>query len=140
MIPFMSDLFILQNQDRLFLGKQKDWLDGRDLGALFKTPHKDEAINQLVEVSAKDYTQRVKLLVCAPNEKGLPSIDEADLPAPLPKAPKVARAVADTNIAPTDDAAVTDDIEADDSVSLEDDELVYNTDGDPETDPQAPLL
>lgn len=76
----MSELFILQNQDKLFLGKQKDWLDGRDLGGLFKTVHKDEAINQMFEVSSKDYTQRVKVLSCRANEKGLPIIEPELLP------------------------------------------------------------
>ncbi len=81
----MSDVFILQNQANQFLGKQKDWLDGRDPGSLFRTPHKDEAINQMVESSARDYTQRIRVLSCPLNEKGLPQIDEALLPPPMPK-------------------------------------------------------
>lgn len=81
----MSDLFILQNQDKLFLGKQYNWVDGRDLNALFKTVHKDEAINQMFEASSKDYKQRVKILTCATNEKGLPIIDPELMPEPLPK-------------------------------------------------------
>jgi hypothetical protein len=81
----MSELFILQNQQKLFLGKQNNWLDGRDLNALYKTPHKDEAINQMVETSSKDYTQRIKVISCAANEKGLPLIDPQILPEPLPK-------------------------------------------------------
>lgn len=84
----MSELFILQNQAKLFLGKQNNWVDGRDLNALYKTPHKDEAINQMVEVSSKDYTQRIKIVPCAPNDKGLPLIDPAILPEPLPKVGK----------------------------------------------------
>lgn len=84
----MSDIFILQNQDQLFLGKQKEWLDGRDPGSLFKTLHKDEAINQMVEISAKDYTQRIKVLPCSVNEKGLPLIAEELLPPPQPKPAK----------------------------------------------------
>ena len=85
-----NEIFILQNQDKLFFGKQKEWLDGRDANALFKTPHKDEAINQLVEVSSKDYTQRIKVLGCAVSEKGLPMIDAELLPPPQPKPPKKA--------------------------------------------------
>lgn len=84
----MSELFILQNQDKLFLGRQNNWLDGRDLAALYKTAHKDEAINQMVEASAKDYRQRIKMLSCTANEKGLPLIDPELMPEPLPKAGK----------------------------------------------------
>lgn len=86
----MSELFILQNQDKLFFGKNKEWLDGRDTTALYKTPHKDEAVNQMVEISAKDYTQRVKVLSCPQDDKGLPLIEESLLPPPQPRKPKVA--------------------------------------------------
>ncbi len=84
----MSELFILQNQDKLFLGRQNNWLDGRDLAAVFKTVHKDEAINQMFEASSKDYRQRIKVLSCSANEKGLPIIDPEIMPEPLPKAGK----------------------------------------------------
>lgn len=84
----MSELFILQNQDKLFLGRQNNWLDGRDLAALFKTAYKDEAINQMFEASSKDYRQRIKMLSCSANEKGLPLIDPDLLPEPLPKVGK----------------------------------------------------
>lgn len=84
----MSELFILQNQDNLFLGRQNNWLDGRDIAALYKTAHKDEAINQMVEASSKDYKQRIKVVSCSANEKGLPLIDPEILPAPLPKVGK----------------------------------------------------
>lgn len=76
----MSDVYLLQNQDKLFLGKQKDWLDGRDRNSLFRTPHKDEAVNQRVEISAKDYTQRITLLLCPIDERALPVIAAEDLP------------------------------------------------------------
>lgn len=81
----MSELFILQNQDRLFLGKQNNWVDGRDLNALFRTAHKDEAINQMFEASSKDYRQRIKVVTCPLNDKGLPAIDPEIMPDPLPK-------------------------------------------------------
>lgn len=84
----MTELFILQNQDNLFFGKQKEWLDGRDTAALYKTPFKDEAVNQMFEISSKDYTQRIKVLTCAASDKGLPLIPEDLLPPPLPKVAK----------------------------------------------------
>lgn len=97
----MAELYVLQNQQQLFLGKQNNWLDGRDANALYKTAHKDEAINQMVEASSKDYTQRVKMITCTANEKGLPIIDaqllaaaraafiEAGIPVPEPTADTV---------------------------------------------------
>lgn len=84
----MTQTFILQNQDNHFFGKNKEWLDGYDANSLYKTLHKDEAINQMVEISSKDYKQRVKVIACELDEKGLPIIDIAIMPAPLPKVPK----------------------------------------------------
>ena len=84
----MTQTFILQNQDNHFFGKNKEWLDGYDANSLYKTLHKDEAINQMVEISSKDYKQRVRVIPCELDEKGLPMIDIAIMPAPLPKAPK----------------------------------------------------
>ena len=88
----MNQTFILQNQDKLFFGKNKEWVDGYDANAVFKTLYKDEAINQMVEISSKDYKQRVKVIACELNEKGLPIIDAEIMPAPLPKAPKPTKA------------------------------------------------
>ncbi|MBB3169922.1 hypothetical protein [Simiduia aestuariiviva] len=82
----MKTAFLLQNQNKLLLNKQREWVDATDLKSLYLTPHKDEAINQKVEVNAKDYTQRIHLLECPLNEKGLPQVPEDALPEPLPKA------------------------------------------------------
>jgi hypothetical protein len=84
----MTQVFILQNQDKLFFGKNKEWVDGYDANAVFRTPFKDEAINQKVEISAKDYRQRLSILGCDLNDKGLPIIASDIMPAPLPKAGK----------------------------------------------------
>lgn len=84
----MKKAYLLQNQDQLLLAKSRQWTDARDLRGLFQTPHKDEAINQKVEVNAKDYTQRIHLLEVELNDKGLPIIPDEHKPAPLPDAPK----------------------------------------------------
>ncbi|MGD8175177.1 hypothetical protein [Marinimicrobium sp. ARAG 43.8] len=82
----MTELFILRNQHGYFLGKQKDWLDGRDRNALYKTLHKDEAVNQMVELSAKDFEQRIRVVPCEADERGLPVVSEDDMPPRAPKA------------------------------------------------------
>lgn len=87
-----NHLYILQNQDDLFLGKNSDWTDGTDPRALFKTRHKDEALNQLFEVNSKDYTQRIQLICCPEKGRGLPDIDPDIMPPPLPKQAPAAEA------------------------------------------------
>ncbi|UTF58876.1 hypothetical protein [Gilvimarinus sp. DA14] len=103
----MSEVYIIQNQDKLFLGKQRTWLDGRDPAALYRSPHKDEAVNEKFEVNAKDYSQRVKLVACALNERGQPAIDPDILPPPLPKEKETQPLELDSAATPAADATPT---------------------------------
>lgn len=80
----MPEVYILQNQDNLFLGKKRTWLDGRELTALYRTLNKDEAINEMCETNSKDYTQRIHLVPCPIDAKKLPVIDPEIMPEPLP--------------------------------------------------------
>lgn len=80
----MPEVYILQNQDNLFLGKKRTWLDGRELTALYRTLNKDEAINEMCETNSKDYTQRIHLVPCSIDAKKLPVIDPDIMPEPLP--------------------------------------------------------
>lgn len=49
----MSNVYILQSQNNLYLSKSGDWVPGDDSKILFRTQHKDEAINQKVELIVK---------------------------------------------------------------------------------------
>lgn len=104
----MSTLFTLQNQHGYFLkkvgaDKQKEWVDGQEPQQLFRTIHKDEAVNMLVETNAQDVELRIQVKEYENNGKNQPIIPADDLPPPLPKdAP-----VADTeNVTNMDDDAV----------------------------------
>lgn len=117
----MNQTFILQNQDKLFFGKNKEWVDGYDANAVFKTPHKDEAVNQMFEITSKDYKQRVKVISCALDEKALPLIDSDIMPAPLPKAPKPPKAGEDLFAEPaaTDNEDAAEDDEPEEELSFD---------------------
>ncbi len=138
----MSELFILQNHDKLFLGRQKEWLDGRDPASLFKTPHKDEAVNQVFEISSKDYTQRIKVVSCKVNEKGLPVIEPERLPDAQPRSASLFTEEAvthDATIDTDDDDATEDEDAADINLDAELDQA--NDSDEAETgDNQQPLL
>lgn len=123
----MNQTFILQNHDKLFFGKNKEWVDGYDANAVYKTLHKDEAVNQMFEITSKDYKQRVKVISCALNEKALPIIDSEIMPAPLPKVPKPPKMGAD--LAGTDlfAEAETETAAADDEPQ---EELTFSADSD----------
>ncbi len=76
----MSCYYILQNQDHYFFGKDKSWVDGRDNNALFKTAHKDEALNQLFEANSRDVTLRIQVIACDIDPKGRPLVPDDILP------------------------------------------------------------
>ena len=76
----MNQVFLLQNQHKQLLTKQGEWDDGRDVGCLYRSAHKDEALNQMVEANARDYTLRITTLVCDINDKRVPQILDEDLP------------------------------------------------------------
>ena len=76
----MATVFLLQNQHKLLLNKQGEWCDGREAASLFRTVHHDEALNQMIETNARDYTLRIKILECETNDRGLPLLKDEDLP------------------------------------------------------------
>ena len=138
----MSQTFVLQNQDKLFFGKSKEWVDGYDANSLFKTLFKDEAINQMVEISSKDYKQRVKVITCDLNEKGLPILDPEMMPAPLPKVPKGQKPTEDlfTEPAPVE-VEIVDDVEEEEELEFTTDDSAHDDDAHNDKDNnQQPLI
>lgn len=81
----MLAVFLLQNQYDQYLSKSGEWLDGADSKTLYRTVHKDEAINQKVEVAVKQADTRAKIVngFQLPNGQVILSENE-----PLPIAPE----------------------------------------------------
>ncbi len=78
----MTEVFIIRNQHGHFWGKSKAWVDGRDARTLFRCKHEDEAINTVVELSAKDVELRGEVLPAELNDKGNPVVTPSDVPLP----------------------------------------------------------
>lgn len=72
----MSSVFVIQNQRGQFLSRQKEWVEKTEIAALYKTPHRDLAINELFEVTSKDTDTRAKVVEAQTSEKGLPLVAE----------------------------------------------------------------
>jgi len=59
----MSDeVFVIRNHLGQFWTRAGEWVDGREPQRLLKIKHRDEAVNQLVELSAKDIDLRGEIL------------------------------------------------------------------------------
>ena len=79
----MDKVFVVKNQQNLYLSKQQEWVDGADSQSLYRTQHRDEAINTVFEVSSRDIYLRAEALACAVDAKNNPVIDvtgQAQLP------------------------------------------------------------
>ena len=72
----MSSVYVIKNQEDAFLDKSGDWASGLLAKTLYRTPHKDEAINQKVDITVKQPDQRLTLLEVNLNEQGVPVIPE----------------------------------------------------------------
>lgn len=73
----MTTVFIIQNHDQTYLTKQGEWVDGSEASALFRTAHKDEAINMKVEQSVRNPLLRLNVVDAKLNAKGQLELDGA---------------------------------------------------------------
>lgn len=77
----MQEVFLLQNQSGFFLSKQQEWVDGRQPNTLYRSAHKDDAINTKVELTVKSAELRITLVNYPTNERGIPQIPSEHLPS-----------------------------------------------------------
>lgn len=77
----MQEVYIIRNQDHLYLNKQGDWVDGCESHGLFRTAHKDEALNMKVELSVRHPQLRLTLVSGALDEKGHLALQSGEAPA-----------------------------------------------------------
>src|SRR5690606_41564599 len=110
-----ATVFVIKNQADLFLNKQGEWVDDAQPATLYRTVHRDEAVNTVFEVSAKDMYLRAEVLACKVDEKGQPALgqpveastepvaidDEASAP-PVPdlEAPELSESLCNVTSAP----------------------------------------
>jgi hypothetical protein len=103
----MKEVFVICNHDGLFLGKQGQWLDESEPALVYRTPHRDIALNHLIEVNARDIEQRLVMMQCPLNEKDVPLLGDV--------------AVAKKSVPVTFDdepaVSVVDDADSDEAVS-----------------------
>lgn len=79
----MKEVYLLKNHQGLYLNKQQEWVDGTDAASLYRTEHKDEALNTKVELTVKSADLRILIVDCALNERGQPCVT-IDTPPPEP--------------------------------------------------------
>lgn len=59
---FQMQYYIIQTQDGKQLDRHLNWVDACDPAQLFRTPHKDIALNQLIELNAGNIRLRARVV------------------------------------------------------------------------------
>lgn len=80
----MSKVFVVTNQHGHFIDKHRQWVDGRDPKVLFRSPHRDEAINLVFELSSKDIYLRAEAVSVELDDKNQPVVEVTAEPFPEP--------------------------------------------------------
>jgi hypothetical protein len=63
-------VYILKTQNNLVLNKNFEWSSEPHRDSVFSSPHRDIALNQLIELNAKDISLRVSIVECEADSKG----------------------------------------------------------------------
>jgi hypothetical protein len=82
-------IYIIQSREMSTLDKHLQWTLNIESSSLFYTPHRDIALNQLIELNAKDISLRADVVECAADPQGRPVV--------LLEALNTERAAADEN-------------------------------------------
>ncbi|MCT2529304.1 hypothetical protein N2382_00420 [SAR92 clade bacterium H921] len=65
-------VYILKTQDNMFLNKNFEWSLEPHRDSIFHSQHRDIALNQLIEINAKDISLRVSIVEYEADSKGRP--------------------------------------------------------------------
>ena len=79
----MTDVFLIRNQLGHYWGKSKTWVDGSQPRLVQRTPHRDEAVNTLFELSSRDVDLRGEVVAAELGERGEPVVEVSQIPLPM---------------------------------------------------------
>lgn len=69
-------VFVIRNADGYYLNRESLWSSAEPGSELFYSPHRDVALNQLLEVNAHDVLLRASVVECPADARGRPLIEE----------------------------------------------------------------
>jgi hypothetical protein len=112
-----NTVFVVKNQQGLYLTKQQEWIDGADSHLLYRTRHRDEAINTVFEVSSRDIYLRAETVICELDPKGNPILATAEPVTPA-RAAQLARQYDLEDDTPPAEEAAADPVDADEAPTM----------------------
>jgi hypothetical protein len=64
-----NSVFVIRNHENRYLTKKHKWRSGNDTSILFRASERDVALNELIEVNARDIHARLELVNCELEDK-----------------------------------------------------------------------
>lgn len=71
----MSKVFVVQSDQGHYFSKHGDWLSGKDASQIFFKKYKDQALNQLIDITIKDVDVRARVIEVELSEKNHPILE-----------------------------------------------------------------
>ena len=127
----MSESYVVCNQLGHYWGKQKKWADGTDPRRVAVFKHRDEALNQLVELSARDIELRAELREVTLNERKVPAVEPSEHLIVEEKPEETPADAADVNAAEAIEPAAQETATADGEETAEDADSARHDDAHP---------
>ncbi|MBQ0719629.1 MAG: hypothetical protein KBT88_04975 [Gammaproteobacteria bacterium] len=69
-------VFVLQDINDNFLTKALEWRNDCSVAEVYRSPHKDGALNHLLEVNAKNPDLRARVVACEVDPKNRPLLPQ----------------------------------------------------------------
>lgn len=70
-----NSIFVIRNHENRYLTKKHKWRSGNDKNILYRASEKDIALNELIEVNAKDIMARLQLVLCDLDDNNQPTVE-----------------------------------------------------------------
>lgn len=70
-----NSVFVIRNHENRYLTKKHKWRSGNDKNILYRAGEKDVALNELIEVNAKDIMARLQLITCELDDHNHPIVE-----------------------------------------------------------------
>jgi len=71
----VKTVFVIRNQYGHYLGRNGEWLDGSHVPGLYRTEHRDAAVNEMVEVNLRDFDLRGEIIACEAETGDYPVVE-----------------------------------------------------------------
>jgi len=78
----MNKVFVIRSAEGHYFSKHGEWLIGKEANQIFIGKYKDDALNQLIDITIKNVDVRAKVVETELNSRNLPVLEiiaESDL-------------------------------------------------------------